>query len=155
VLTGALCALAGTLLMVSPLAHYLTQRRVEEWMIYRFLVSSLAAQVALLLFAASVIHTRIAAIAMYQEVHSSRGALGNGLRSVWFWPVVAILVCFGGALVWPSALELWRTGGTHLHWSHFVVAMGCFNASALLCVIWGIDRVLDLVEARVRYWLHK
>ena len=155
VLTGALCALAGTLLMVSPLAHYLAQRRVEEWMIYRFLVSSLAAQVALLLFAASVIHTRIAAIAMYQEVHSSRGALGNGLRSVWFWPVVAILVCFGGALVWPSALELWRTGGTHLHWSHFVVAMGCFNASAVLCVIWGIDRVLDLVEARVRYWLHK
>jgi glycosyltransferase involved in cell wall biosynthesis len=155
VLTGALCTLGGTLLMLSPLAHYLTQHRVEEWMIYRFLVSSLAAQLALLLFGASVIQTRIAAIAMYKEVHSSRGALGKGLRSVWFWPIVAALVCCGGALVWPSALELWRTGRTYLHWSHFVVAMGCFNASALLCVIWGIDRVLDLVEARVLYWLHK
>jgi len=52
-------------------------------------------------------------------------------------------------------VELWRTGGTYLHWSHFVVAMGCFNASALLGVIWGLDRVLDLVEARVQYWLRK
>jgi hypothetical protein len=33
--------------------------------------------------------------------------------------------------------------------------MGCFNAAALLCVFWGIDRVLDLVEERVQYWLRK
>jgi glycosyltransferase involved in cell wall biosynthesis len=155
VLVGSVCMLAGTLLMLFPLAHYFAQRRVEEWMIYRFLVSSLVAQIALLLFGASVVHTRIAAIAMSKEVHSSRGVLGNWLRSTWFWLAVTILVCFGGALVWPSAVELWRTGGTYLHWSRFIVAMGCFNASALLCVIWGLDQVLDLVEARVQYWLRK
>jgi len=155
ILAGTVCTLAGTLLMLTPLAHYIADRRVEEWMIYRFLVSSLAAQVALLLFGVSIVHTRIAAIAMSKEVHSSRGVLGKWLRSVWFWPVQAALVGCGGALVWPSAVELWRTGGTYLHWSHFVVAMGCFNASALLGVIWGLDRVLDLVEARVQYWLRK
>jgi len=152
---GGLCILAGTVLMLSPLAHYLAARRVEEWMIYRFLVSSLAGQIGLLLFGASVVNTRIAAIAMSKEVSSSRGLLRNWLRSAWVWPVVGALVCLGGALVWPSAVELWRTGGTYLHWSHFVVAMGCFNASALLCVFWGIDRVLDLVETRVQYWLRK
>jgi hypothetical protein len=54
-------------------------------------------------------------------------------------------------LVWPSALELWKTGRTAIHWSRFVVAMGCFGWVAQLCVIRGLDRLLDLVEARVQH----
>jgi hypothetical protein len=54
-------------------------------------------------------------------------------------------------LVWPSAVELWKTGKTDIHWSRFVVAMGCFGSVALFCVIRGLDRVLDLVEERVQY----
>jgi hypothetical protein len=141
--------------MLSPLGHYLAVKRVEDWMIYRFLVSSLAWQIALLLFGASVVNTRIAAIAMSREVRQGHGTLGNWLRSVWLWPATGALVSFGGALVWPSALELWRTGHTDVHWSRFVVAIGCFGASALLGVFWSIDCVLDLVEARVQYWLRK
>jgi glycosyltransferase involved in cell wall biosynthesis len=154
-LAGALCVLAGGLLMLSPVGHYWVARRVEEWMIYRFLVSSLAGQIALLLFGASIVNSRIAAIAMSKEVRRSRGLLGDWLRGAWFWPLQVTLLCAGAALVWPSAVELWRTGHTGAHWSRFVVAMGCFNAGALLCVFWGIDRVLDLVEERVHYWLRK
>jgi glycosyltransferase involved in cell wall biosynthesis len=154
-IAGAFCLLGGAALMLSPLGHYLAVKRVEEWMIYRFLVSSLAWQIALLLFGASVVNTRIAAIAMSREVRQGHGTLGNWLRSVWLWPATGALVSFGGALVWPSALELWRTGHTDVHWSRFVVAIGCFGASALLGVFWSIDCVLDLVEARVQYWLRK
>jgi len=152
VLAGSICMLVGTALMLTPLVHYFSMRRVEEWMIYRFLVSSLAAQVGLLLFGSSVVSTRIASIAMSEEVDSRPNLLRKWLRSAWLFPAIVALMTIGVALVWPSAVDLLRTGGTYLHWSHFVVAMGCFNAAAILCVIWGIDRVLDLVEKRVRYW---
>jgi len=152
VLAGSICMLVGSALMLTPLVHYFSMRRVEEWMIYRFLVSSLAAQVGLLLFGSSVVSTRIASIAMSEEVDSRPSLLRKWLRSAWLFPAIVALMTIGVALVWPSAVDLLRTGGTYLHWSHFVVAMGCFNAAAILCVIWGIDRVLDLVEKRVRYW---
>ena len=60
------------------------------------------------------------------------------------------LGCAGLILVWPSVLELSRTGHTNIHWSRFVVAMGCFGSVAMACVIRGLDRVLDLVEERVQ-----
>jgi hypothetical protein len=47
-------------------------------------------------------------------------------------------------------VQLWRTGHTNIHWSRFVVAMGCFGSVATAGVIRGLDRVLDLVEERVQ-----
>ncbi len=150
---AAACVAVACVLMLTPLAGYLRTRSVEEWMIYRFLVSSLAGQVALLLLGAALIQSRIAAIAMHEEVRRL-SRLAGGLRSRWFWPVVASLVSAGVVLVWPSAVDLWNTGHTAVHWSRFVVAIGFFNAAAVMGVVWGIDRVLDLVETRVRYlWM--
>jgi len=63
----------------------------------------------------------------------------------------AVVVGAGVALVWPSALQLWKTGHTSVHWSRFVVAMGCFGVAALMSVIRGLDQILDLVETRVRH----
>jgi hypothetical protein len=47
-------------------------------------------------------------------------------------------------------VQLSRTGHTNIHWSRFVVAMGCFGSVAIVAVIHGLDRVLDLVEERVK-----
>ena len=148
---AAVCLAVGIALMLRPLATYVRVRAVEDWMIYRFLVSSLAGQISLLLLGASMVTARIASIAMHEEVRAPQERLRKWLRSAWFYPVITLLVFGGGVLVWPSAVELYRTGGTHLHWSRFVVAMGCFNVAALLTVIWCIDRVLDLVESRVQH----
>jgi glycosyltransferase involved in cell wall biosynthesis len=141
----------GALLMVRPLVWYLENRTVLEWMIYRFLVSALAAQTAVLLWGASVISARIGSIAMHEEVHEGHGPLSGWLRTRWFFGIVVSLVCVGAALVWPSAVELSRTGRTYVHWSRFVVAMECFGIAAVLSVIRGLDHVLDLVEVRVQH----
>ena len=106
---------------------------------------------ALLLVGAALVNTRMARIAMHEEVSSARSALARYLRSGWCWSVIASLVLAGGVLVWPSAVDLWLTGGTYVHWSRFVVAISSFGLAATIFVIRGIDRVLDLVEARVRY----
>lgn len=151
-LTGAgLCLAAGGVLMLRPLEYYLQTRMVAEWMIYRFLVSSFAVQVAALLWGASVVSTRIVSIALHEEVRQSRPRFSAGLRTTWFWAWLGALVSGGIVLVWPSVVELWKTGGTYVHWSRFVVAISCFGLAALFFVIRSVDRVLDLVEERVQY----
>jgi len=148
-LAGAvLCAVAGVSLMLQPLVAYWQTRTVAEWMIYRFLVSALTAQVALLLWAAAVTSSRIVAIAMHEEM---RPIAAPWIRTRWFWSLLASLVLASFVLVWPSAEQLWRTGHTDIHWSRFVVAMQSLGAAALLLVVRGIDRILDLVEERVHY----
>ena len=144
------CLLIGALLMLRPLAEYVQTHTVAEWMIYRFLVSSLAAQVALLLLGAGMLSGRIASIALHEEVHDRHTPFSAWMRTGWFWSVTASLAGIGLILVWPSVVQLSRTGHTDIHWSRFVVAIGCFGSVALFCVIRGLDRVLDLVEERVQ-----
>jgi hypothetical protein len=119
-------------------------------MIYRFLVSSLAAQVALFLLGAGMLSARLASIALHEEVRDRRTPFSAWLRTGWFWTLAVSLAGAGLILVWPSVLQLSRTGHTDIHWSRFVVAMGCFGSVATACVIRGLDRVLDLVEERVQ-----
>jgi glycosyltransferase involved in cell wall biosynthesis len=148
---AAACFLSAMVLMLRPLNVYVHTHTVADWMIYRFLVSSLAAQVALLLLGAGMLSGRMASIAIHEEVRDRRTPFSAWLRTGWVWSVAVSLAGAGLILVWPSALELWKTGRTAIHWSRFVVAMGCFGWVAQLCVIRGLDLLLDLVEARVQH----
>lgn len=147
---SAVCFLSGVLMMIRPLLFYVQTHTVAEWMIYRFLVSALAAQTALLFYGASVISSRAVAIALHEEVRTDHKRI-RWFRTRWFWTLVFSLVTAGAVLVWPSAVQLLRTGHTDVHWSRFVVAMSCFGSAALFLVVRGIDRLLDLVEERVQY----
>jgi glycosyltransferase involved in cell wall biosynthesis len=148
--SAAACLLAGVLLMLRPLVTYVQTHTVADWMIYRFLVSSLAAQVALLLLGAGMLIARLASIALHEEVRDHRTPFSAWLRTGWFWTLAALLTAAGLILVWPSVVQLSRTGHTDIHWSRFVVAMGCFGSVVTACVIRGVDGVLDLVEERVQ-----
>jgi glycosyltransferase involved in cell wall biosynthesis len=144
------CLLSGVVLMLRPLLTYMHTHTVVDWMIYRFLVSSLAAQTALLLLGVGLLSARMASIALHEEVRDHRTPFSAWLRTGWFWPIAGVLAGAGLVLVAPSAVQLWRTGHTNIHWSRFVVAMGCFGSVATAGVIRVLDRVLDLVEERVQ-----
>ena len=148
---AATSLLISAALMFPPLIGYLRTRTVAEWMIYRFLVSSLGFQVALLLWGAAAVSARLVSIAIREEVHQRSPTYVQWLRTGWFWALEISLVSAGAVLIWPSAVELWRSGHTDVHWSRFVVAMGCFGSAALFGVFRGIDTLLDLVERRVLY----
>ena len=144
--------LMGTLLMVQPTLFYLRHRFVEEWMIYRFLVSNLAGTTACLFGCASVLTGRIARLSLPGEIDSTIQPLPNRfLRSRWFWAVPGILTLTGLALVTGSLLDLLRTGATYEHWSRYIVMSGCFSIALILLVTRGMDFVLDLVEERIKY----
>jgi glycosyltransferase involved in cell wall biosynthesis len=115
--------LMGTLLGIAPTEHYWNQRRVEEWMIYRFLACFLLGAVGFLLLCAAVLANRMADL----------GPRRRGTES--FWVSLASLLFRGKALaafvvaavgistalIFPGAVEFATTGGITLHWSRIIV----------------------------------
>jgi glycosyltransferase involved in cell wall biosynthesis len=146
-LLGLACGLAAVELIAMPTAYYLRHRSVAEWMIYRFVVSSLMATSACLLLSAAYLTRKIVAMVLAQPVRQHpRGGAGR-----LFWIVPGGLLLAGGALVAPSLLELVRTGATYEHWSRFI-AMSCLVSCGLILIVARIfDFTLDLIAARLDY----
>lgn len=135
-------------LMLTPTVYYLRHRAVQEWMIYRFVVSHLAGSLAALLLCASYLAGRIVAIALNQE---AKGVLHWGFSTRWVWVVPPVLLLGGGLLVLPSFLELVRTGATYEHWSRFIAMSFCWVLAAIIAVTAIIDYVLALLDTQLAH----
>jgi glycosyltransferase involved in cell wall biosynthesis len=118
-----LFALVGGLMAAYPVEYYWHHRRVEEWMIYRFVACFLLGSAGFLLLCAAVLSNRMSAL----------GPKRRGGES--FWVAMAShlfegvpLAVFTGltllasvALVWPAAAEYVQTRQVTLHWSRIIV----------------------------------
>jgi len=146
-LLGFACGLVAVELIAMPAAYYLRHRSVAEWMIYRFVVSSLMATSACLLLSAAYLTRKIVGMVLATPVkHPRRSRVGR-----LFWIVPGGLLLAGGTLVAPSFLELVRTGATYEHWSRFI-AMSCLVSCGLILIVARIfDFTLDLIAARLDY----
>ena len=140
-------------LMAMPIAYYLRHHAVQEWMIYRFVVSHLIGAIAFLLFSASYSCARVVQIALPESgrLGSRIQAIARFVRSRTFWLVPLGLMAIGGLLVLPSFLELMRTGATYEHWSRFIAMSFFWSLAFILIVTRFVDYVLILLEAQVNY----
>jgi glycosyltransferase involved in cell wall biosynthesis len=123
----------GLLLLFSAamLAHptwvYVQHRYVEDWMIYRFLLSGMFTTIAVLLLGATYIIEQLIAV--------SRADFQQRLerRSHWWTRVdERLILLFGLALgvlgvylAWPAVVSYVRTQHVSVHWSRVVTAMFC------------------------------
>lgn len=148
---SALALLAGSLLMVTPVLTYWRESRLEEWMIYRFLVFGLAVQVSALLWGGAAVATRAVEVAIAEEIRPGRRKLFDWLHTSMLWPALGISIVGASALILPAVLDLFQTGHTSLHWSRFVIALLVYHLAALALVFRGLDHLLELVGGRVRY----
>jgi len=142
----------ATALMIQPTIFYLAERMILPWMIYRFLVSELLGVAACLLFCASYITDRIVSIALSKKpqcnVKQHAPKLFGGSC---FWITPSLLTAMGVALVLSSFIERLRTGGTHEHWSRYVVMTFCVSNALILAVTRCIDYSLNLVADQLHY----
>jgi glycosyltransferase involved in cell wall biosynthesis len=145
---GLIWLAVAVVLMLTPTAHYVKYRSVEEWMIYRFVVSHLAGTLAALLLCASYLTGRMVAIAL---TRGRRNLLDWFFASWLVWAVPPILVIVGGLLVLPSFLELVRTGATYEHWSRFIAMSFCWVVASIVAVTGVIDYVLGLLGTQLAY----
>jgi glycosyltransferase involved in cell wall biosynthesis len=143
-------AVAGTWMM-GPILYYLEHRRVQEWMIYRFLVSQVLGTIAALLLCASYLTAKIVKIARPAGERSRDDIWSRLLTNRLFWLVPAACFLAGGVLVLASFLELLRTGETYEHWSRFVAMSFFWSIGSIFAVTRVMDYVLDLLSAQLAY----
>jgi glycosyltransferase involved in cell wall biosynthesis len=150
---GTLFLVGAAVLLLGPTVFYLRHGYVLEWMIYRFVVSSLLATSGTLALCASHLVRRIVHLVL-QIPEESGATISAGrwlLRGGVFWGTVVALMALGGWLVAPSFLELVRTGATYEHWSRFIAMSTCVGVGLVLVVTRTVDFSLDLLEDRLEY----
>jgi len=145
-LVGLVAFAAASAWMLEPVLYYLTHHRVQEWMIYRFLISQVLGTIAALLLCASYLTAKIIKIA--RPAGEARSRL---LTSRLFWLIPGVCFLTGGALVLASLLELLRTGETYEHWSRFVAMSFFWSIGSVFAVTRIMDYVLDLLAAQLAY----
>lgn len=150
---GLLWLSLAVALMLTPTAYYLRHHAVQEWMIYRFVVSHLAGTLAGLLLCASYLTGRMVAIAFGEVDGKPRrpNLLDRFFSSRLLWLVPLLLLLGGGLLVLPSFLELVRTGSTYEHWSRFIAMSFCWALASIIAVTAVINYVLGLLHAQLVY----
>jgi hypothetical protein len=136
-------------LMAMPTAYYLKHRSVQEWMIYRFIISHLAGTNAVLMLSAAYITDRIVRIALPGV--RRRDPVAAFFSSPAFWVVPLGLMTAGFLLVMPSLIELVRTGATYEHWSRFIAMSFCFSTALILIATNAVHYVLGLLEQQLDY----
>jgi glycosyltransferase involved in cell wall biosynthesis len=141
------------LLMATPVIYYLRHQAVQEWMIYRFVVSHLAGIIAFLFLSASYLSARVVQIALAEKRKMGWRfqAVSRFVRSPGFWLFPLGLITVGGLLVLPSFLELVHTGATFEHWSRFIAMSFFWSIAIILVGTRFVDYVLMLLEAQVIY----
>ena len=143
---------AAAALMAPPAIYYLQHRVLEEWMIYRFIVSQIFAIAACLCLCASYLTGRIVDLTLADEAFESRYSRSvRFFQSRGFWLVPALLSFGGTILVFRGFLQLITTGHVTEHWSRFVVMSFCFSAATILAITRAVDYILQLLRERLQY----
>lgn len=152
-LLGFLFLTLAMFLMVGPTVHYLRTQTLEEWMIYRFIVSDFAGVSACLLLCAGYLTRRIVHLTLFFDATptSLMSRASAVFRSRWFWAIPLLLLLAGSALILQSFVQRVSTGVTVEHWSRFVVMSFSYSVALILCVTRVIDYLLDLVSERLTY----
>lgn len=152
-LTGIGCGIFGALVMVMPVFYYTSYLKLEEWMIYRFVVGSLAGITSCLFICGGYISSRIVDITLSNRVWADRrkNLFGIFLNHKAFWLIPLTFMIIGSAIIFPSIVNYIETGKIYEHWSRFLAMSFLFSIAIVLILTRLIDYALDLVAARVVY----
>jgi len=125
---------------IGPTLFYLTEGRLEEWMVYRVLFSSLCVTLAALIVCSAVVADRIAAT-VHDRPFAARGVSGllERLFTRRFRVAGSVLLSAGAiGVVWPGLVQYVTEGVVEMHWSRAVLG-------ALLVVIVAVMHVTALL----------
>jgi len=146
-----LCLVIGAALAATPVEFYLENRRVEEWMIYRFVVCLLTGTVGLALLCAAVVADEIFALRSTRTGWRSFGS--QMLHDIFSKPVLllaSVVIGAGAAvLVWPGVTEYYATRHVTLHWSRVVVSAFGFIIAVQCVVTASLLEMIDLWKAHL------
>jgi hypothetical protein len=149
-LLGFVLGLSSLAVGMGPLWFWLTEGRVEEWMVYRVLLASLLATGFALTACATVVADRISALA-YDRIDAEATGAGFGrrlfarrLRST---GIIALLA-LGVLVAWPGIVQFATTGHTDMHWSRAVLAALLIMLAGVVLMTSFLLSMLELIQDR-------
>jgi hypothetical protein len=127
---------------------------LEEWMIYRFMVSQLLGTLSGLLFMASFISERIVGITLSSSTETRPVQILSSrffVSGISHW-VAGLFLLAGFLLVGNSLRDRLTLGSTYEHWSRYMVMSFFFTISAIIWIGKGLNFILGLIEDRLFYF---
>ena len=144
-----LCVLGSFVMGLYPAIHYLTSFRVEEWVVYRILLSSLLATIAAFLTCAAVVSDRIASAVHGRWAATKTSSLLHRLFTTRMRTVALVLLWAGAvAIVLPGLVEYAQTTHVYMHWSRAVLSSLLVVIGVVLSITGFLLRMMDLIEAQ-------
>lgn len=140
------CMVLGLCLAAYPTEFYLRHGRIEEWMIYRFLVCFLLGSVGWPLLGGAALASRMRSFGPRRRDQDSfwsalPARLFEGRRLA---ALAAVTLAASGWLLWPGAVEYVTSGAVTLHWSRVVTGLFGVVLVAQAFVIAVLLRVLAI-----------
>jgi glycosyltransferase involved in cell wall biosynthesis len=146
-----LCGVTASLMLIllmalHPVEHYFSTQRVEEWMIYRFVVCQLLGSFALLLLLATALSNEMASFGPRRREATPfwPAFIAVMLR----WPAVGVLIgmlCGTSLLfLWPGLVEFVATGKVHMHWSRLIAGAFTVFSAAQTAVFALLMKVISI-----------
>jgi glycosyltransferase involved in cell wall biosynthesis len=152
-LAATLFLLLGIVLVALPVVHYAQHQVLEDWMIYRLIVSSLLGIIAVLFYSAAYITEKTVALTVSKPVIDREGSSFTSKlfssRLIWVVPVLGTLL--GLLLIGDSLYDRLYIGETYEHWSRYVAMSFFISVSFIVLATKSIAHVLKLISARMDY----
>jgi glycosyltransferase involved in cell wall biosynthesis len=120
---GVVLAIGAAALSLNPIEHYATNSRVEDWMIYRFVVAFLLGAASVTAVGTAALGSRLTGVVGARDVQSFWSSIVESTFSgKCATAIVFALVALASVLVHPGVQEYLTTGRVSLHWSRVIVA---------------------------------
>lgn len=152
-LTGLLFLLLGVVLMIIPVVHYLKESVVEDWMIYRLIVSNLLGITAVLFFSAAFITEKMVSLTVSKPITgaSAKSLITRIYESKIIWAVPVLGIILGLLLIGDSLINRLMMGETYEHWSRYVAMSFFISVAFIILATKSIEQVLNLIGSRLTY----
>ncbi len=143
--------LAALLLMLTPILFYLPRHYLEDWMLYRFVVSDVFGLIGILLLSMSSLSRNV----VYATLQSKKERKKTLVYYIFEHPFAIFLSLFfflvGTLLVFNSVWHRLLTGNTDEHWSRYITMIFFYVAGTIVLLTFFANKVLILVRERVSY----
>tara|TARA_R100001132_G_C3275023_1_gene97606 strand:+ start:8283 stop:9572 length:1290 start_codon:yes stop_codon:yes gene_type:complete len=152
-LTGfSICMLVILILAAYPTEFYFQNHRLEEWMIYRFVVCQFAGSFGITLLLASALSNRMARMSSRRE--DSVGFWSSVVASLFTGtPLVVItglLTLLGVGFLWPGIVEFILSGKITLHWSRLIAGAFTLFTVLQISIFFVLMKVVEIWSVEQR-----
>lgn len=143
--------LSAFLLLISPLNFYLTNQRVEDWMFYRIVFSSVFLIISFLLLGISNITRNVVDFTLRPNTVRQRTILYYIFENHTAIFIALLGYAAGTVLVFNSLVSRLTTGLTNEHWSRYIAMIVLYLSATIILIGYFANNVLILVKDRLAY----